>query len=91
MIGVNEKVFWTKVASHITMILAYTGNPLGNIVMEVLNILSGCMLALPAVETEVTIYFVYLVILFIILMDDPSHDGLLDLELAIVSFASNSS
>ena len=84
-------MFWTKVASHITMILAYTGNPLGNIVMEVLNILSGCMLALPAVEAEVTVDFVDIMVLLIILVHDPGHDGFLYLELAIVSFASHSS
>ena len=73
------------------MILAYTGNPLANVMMEVLDILSGCVLAFPAVETQVTVVLVDGVVLLIILMDYLSNDRLLNFKLTIISFASHGS
>ena len=84
-------MFWAQVTSHVAMILAYTGNPLANVMMEVLDILSGCVLAFPAVETQVTVDLVDVVVLLIILMDDPGNYRLLNFELAIIGFASHGS
>ena len=73
------------------MILVNPANHLGNVVVEVLDILSGCVLAFPTIETEIAVNVLYLMIFLIILINDPGNDGLLDLKLATVDFASHSS